>query len=357
MLKMALIGCGRISPKHIEAVVENRDLVTLQAVCDLFVQKAEATAEKVEKTLGYKPQVYVDYKKILQMDDIDFVAISTPSGTHYQITIDALSSGKHVLVEKPMALSTVHMRQMIELAREKKLKLGVCFQNRFNPPVQELRKKIENNSFGRIFYGTVSVRWNRNRDYYEQASWRGTWQQDGGVLMNQSIHGIDLLQWMLGGKPKRVLGLIKNMNHPYIESEDLGIGIVEFESGAVGIVEGTSNIYNRNLEEVLSIFGEKGTVKIGGLAVNRIEVWRFTNEETHPYMNLPDPETVYGRGHVALYRDFCESLIADRDPYITGEEGRSAVEIILAIYKSALEKRWIELPMEFSTEDMKRWSP
>lgn len=356
MLKMALIGCGRISPKHIEAIVENRNLVRLEAVCDLIPQKAETTAEKVEKTLGYRPQVYVDYKEILKMDDIDFVAIATPSGTHYQIAMDALSSGKHVLVEKPMALSTVHIRQMIDLAKEKKLKLGVCFQNRFNPPVQELRKKIENNSFGRIFYGTVSVRWNRNREYYEQASWRGTWQQDGGVLMNQSIHGIDLLQWMLGGKPKRVLGLIKNMNHPYIESEDLGIGIVEFESGTIGVIEGTSNIYNKNLEEVLSIFGEKGTVKIGGLAVNRIEVWRFPNEENHPYMNLPDPETVYGKGHVALYRDFCDALIIGRDPYITGEEGRNAVEIILAIYKSAFEERWIELPIEFSTEEMKRWS-
>ncbi len=174
--------------------------------------------------------------------------------------------------------------------------------------------------------------------------------------MNQSIHGIDLLQWMMGGKPRRVLGLIKNMNHPYIESEDLGIGVVEFESGSVGIIEGTSNIYDRNLEEVLSIFGEKGTVKIGGLAVNRILVWRFPNEETHPYMNLSDPDTVYGKGHVALYKDFCESVMQNRDPYVTGEEGQKAVQIILGVYKSALENRWVDLPVDFSTEQMKRWS-
>ncbi|WP_144380707.1 Gfo/Idh/MocA family protein [Thermotoga profunda] len=356
MLRMALIGCGRISPKHVEAIIENQEIVKLVAACDLVEKKAKTVADQIEKVIGYRPNVYTDYKEMLKMDDIDFVAIATPSGTHYQITLDCLNFAKHVLVEKPMALSTTHMKEMVNLARKKNLKLGVCFQNRFNPPVQELRKKLESNAFGKIFYGTISVRWNRNEDYYKQASWRGTWDQDGGVLMNQSIHGIDLLQWMLGSKPKRVLGLIKNMNHPYIESEDLGVGIVEFESGAIGIIEGTSNIYDRNLEEVLSIFGERGTVKIGGLAVNRILTWRFPNEDSHPYMNLSDPDTVYGKGHVALYRDFCESLMKDHDPYITGEEGQNAVQIILGLYKSAIENKWIDLPVEFSTEQMKRWS-
>ncbi len=351
---MALIGCGRISPKHVEAVIENRETVKLSAVCDLVVQKAQTVANQIDKVLGYRPKVYTDYREMLRTDEIDFVAIATPSGTHYQIAIDCLNYGKHVLVEKPMALSTAHMDEMVSLAEKKNLKLGVCFQNRFNPPVQELRKKLQSNAFGRIFYGTISVRWNRNEDYYKQAPWRGTWEQDGGVLMNQSIHGIDLLQWMLGGKPKRVLGLIKNMNHPYIESEDLGIGIVEFESGAVGIIEGTSNIYDRNLEEVLSIFGEKGTVKIGGLAVNRILTWRFPNEDSHPYMNLSDPDTVYGSGHVALYKDFCQSVVQNRKPYIDGKEAQKAVQIILGIYKSSLENRWVDLPVDFSTTEMKR---
>ncbi|WP_041446531.1 Gfo/Idh/MocA family protein [Pseudothermotoga thermarum] len=350
---MALIGCGRISSKHLEAIFENKDLVKLVACCDLIPQRAEIAAEKVEKTLGYKPEVYTDFRKLLKREDIDFVAIATPSGSHYEISIEAMEHSKNVLVEKPMALSTDHMNHMIELSKRKNLKLGVCFQNRFNPPIQELRKKIETGQFGRIFYGTISVRWNRNKEYYQQAPWRGTWEQDGGVLMNQSTHGIDLLQWMLGGKPKKVFALIKNFNHPYIEAEDFGVGIVEFESGAVGIIEGTSNVFDKNLEESLAIFGEFGTVKIGGLAVNRVEAWRFVGEEGHPFMNLPDPDTVYGKGHIPLYRDFCLSIIEGREPLVNGEEGRKAVEIVLGIYKSALENKWVEFPVNFSTDQMK----
>ncbi|HBJ81091.1 MAG: UDP-N-acetyl-2-amino-2-deoxyglucuronate dehydrogenase [Pseudothermotoga sp.] len=350
---MGLIGCGRIASKHLEAVVQNSDIVQISAVCDVVPERAQKASLEIKDKLGYKPEIYIRYEELLQRDDINFVAIATPSGTHYQISVDALEMGKHVLVEKPMALSTDHMQHMVDLSKKKGLKIGVCFQNRFNPPVQELRRKIESGSFGKIFYGTINVRWNRKEEYYKQASWRGTWEQDGGALMNQSIHGIDLLQWMLGGKPKRVVGIIKNLNHPYIEAEDLGIGIVEFESGAVGIVEGTSNIYDRNLEEILSIFGERGTVKIGGVAVNRILSWRFVNEENHPYMNLPDPDTVYGSGHVSLYRDFCEALLYNREPYISGEEGKKAVEIVLALYKSFVDGKWVSLPVDFSTEKMK----
>ncbi len=353
-LRMALIGCGRISSKHVEAVAENKDLVQMVACCDLILERAKSVASKIEAFCGYSPEIYTDYKKLLIRDDIDFVTVATPSGSHYEIAVEAMYHHKSVLVEKPMALSTKHMDHMIELAKQKKLKLGVCFQNRFNPPIQELRKKIESGQFGRLFYGTISVRWSRNKDYYEQACWRGTWEQDGGVLMNQSTHGIDLLQWMLGGKPKRVIALTKNLNHPYIEAEDFGAAIVEFDSNVVGIIEATSNVFDKNLEEVLTVFGEHGTVKIGGLAVNRIEAWKFAGENTHPFMNLPDPDTVYGKGHVPLYRDFCRSLIEDREPYISGEEGKKAVEIVLGIYKSSLEGRWVEFPLEFSTMDMKR---
>ncbi|WP_041077217.1 Gfo/Idh/MocA family protein [Thermotoga caldifontis] len=354
-LRMALVGCGRISSKHVEAIERNRHLLEPVAVCDIVEERAQRTADILEQKLGVKPEVYTNYVDVLRRSDVDFVSIATPSGLHHEMTMQAMEFGKHVLVEKPLALDTKHLREIVDTSKRKKLKVGVCHQNRFNPPVQELRKKIESGAFGKLFHGVVSVRWNRNESYYRQDAWRGTWEQDGGVLMNQSIHGIDLLQWMLGEKPKRVFGLIKNLNHPYIPVEDLAAGIVEFESGCVGIVEATSNVFDRNLEEVLTIFGERGTVKIGGLAVNRILVWRFPNEDSHPFMSLPDPETVYGHGHGPLYEDFCKAIVEDREPYIDAESGSKAVQIVLAIYKSSLENRWVEFPFDFSTTEMKEW--
>lgn len=350
MLNIALIGCGRIATKkHTEALIQNQDVFNVVSVCDIVKEKAENCANILEKRLEKKIEIETDYKKLLKRQDIDVVAIATDSGSHYEISMESLIEGKHVLVEKPMALSTKHMNEMIKLSNEKNLKLGVCFQNRFNPPIQELRKKVEENAFGKIHYGVATIRWNRNEEYYKQASWRGTWEKDGGALMNQCTHNIDLLQWMLGGEIEEVYGITKNFNHPYIEAEDFGAAIIKFKDGKVGIIEGTTSIYPKNLHEKLSIFGEKGTVIIGGLAVNRIEEWRFEGEEGHPFMNLPDPDTVYGFGHVPLYRDFYESIIKDRKPYISGEEGKKAVEIVLAIYKSALEGKPVNFPFEFST--------
>ncbi|MBT1248110.1 MULTISPECIES: Gfo/Idh/MocA family oxidoreductase [unclassified Thermosipho (in: thermotogales)] len=354
MLRMALIGCGRIgTKKHIEALIQNSDRIETVVLCDIERERAEKCAEIIEKRIGRKPEVEKDYVKILKRGDIDAVAIATESGKHYEITMEALTNNKHVLVEKPIALSTKHADEMIELAKKKNLKLEVCFQNRFNPPIQELRKKVEEGAFGKIHYGVATIRWNRNEEYYKQASWRGTWAQDGGALMNQCTHNIDLLQWMLGGEIEEVYGIIKNFNHPYIEAEDFGGAIVKFKDGKVGIIEGTTTIYPRNLHEKLGIFGEKGTVVIGGLAVNRIEEWRFEGEEGHPFMNLPDPDTVYGFGHVPLYKDFYEAIEKDRKPYISGEDGKKAVEIVLAIYKSALEGKPVKFPFNFSTNDMK----
>ncbi|MBO8166299.1 MAG: Gfo/Idh/MocA family oxidoreductase [Kosmotoga sp.] len=376
-LRGALIGCGRIGiKKHIEAFAANSDKVELVAVCDIVKKKAERAADEYKKRCGLwvvgstkdkktvsaqrttynqqrilKPQVITDYSELLDKD-IDFVTIATESGNHYRITMDFLSARKHVLVEKPMALSTSHMDEMISLAKEKHLKLGVCFQNRFNPPIQELRKKIESGAFGKIFNATARILWNRNKDYYKQSSWRGTWAMDGGTLMNQCSHNIDLLQWTLGGDIEEIYAVTKNFNHKYIEAEDFGAAILKFKNGSVGIIEGTANVYPRNLEETLSVFGESGTVIIGGLAVNKIQTWRFPGEDSHPFMNLPDPETVYGNGHITLFADFANSIVHDKKPYITGEDGKKAVEIILGIYKSVKEKRPVKFPIEFSTEEM-----
>jgi len=350
-LRIAVIGCGRIAHKsHSKAIIENSDVIECIAACDLIEDKARSFAQLIENAGLAAPEVSTDHREILKRSDIDAVVIATESGKHYRLTMEALEAGKHVLVEKPMALSTKHMDEMIDLSRRKNLKLGVCFQNRFNPPVQELKKKIDSGAFGRIFYGVIQIRWNRNEDYYKMAPWRGTWEMDGGVLMNQSTHGIDLLQWMLGGEVEEIYGTITNFNHPYIEAEDFGAAILKFKNGAIGIIEATSTVYPKNLEEKLSIFGEHGTVVIGGLAVNRIETWRFPGENTHPFMNLPDPETVYGHGHIPLYKDFYEAIANDRDPYISGEEGRKAVDIVLGIYKSWHEKAPVKMPFEFSAK-------
>ncbi len=349
-LKAALIGCGRIGlKKHVEAYAQNTETVELVSVCDINMSKAEKAAGAYTEKTGLKIEVETDYKKLFGRG-LDFVSIATESGYHFRISMDCLDAGINVLVEKPMALSTKDMDDMTALADKRNLKLGVCLQNRFNAPVQELRRKIENGDFGRIYTANARILWNRNEEYYRQASWRGTWDQDGGTLMNQCAHNIDLLQWMLGGEVEEVYGVTRNYKHPYIETEDFGTGIVKFKNGCVGILEGTSNVYPNNLEETLSVFGEKGTVVLGGLAVNKILTWRFEGEDSHPFMNLDDPDSVYGNGHVPLFRDFAEAVSTGRDPYICGKDGRKEVDITLAVYKSSKENKPVRFPMDYSTE-------
>lgn len=355
MLKFVLVGCGRIATKkHTEAFINNKDYISLEAVCDIQKEKAENLANIIEENGLKRPKIYTDYTKMAEIE-FDAAVIATESGKHYEISKFFLDNSKHVLTEKPMALNTKHMDDMIKTAEEKNVNLGVCFQNRFNPPIQELRKKIESNDIGNIYHGQASIRWNRNEGYYKQAPWRGTWEQDGGTLMNQCTHNIDLLIWNMNSEIEQVYGQINNFNHPYIQAEDFGSAIIKFKNGALGIIEGTANTYPKNLEETLSVFGEKGTVVIGGLAVNKIETWNIQQETEHPFQTLPDPETVYGAGHTPLYKDFHDSIIEGRKPYVDGKEGKKAVEVVLAIYKSTKENKPIKFPFEFSTEDMKEF--
>jgi len=353
-LRIMVVGCGRIAKKsHITALIENKSLFKCIYACDVAGANAKVFSELVSDSGAHKPIVINDYKRVLKNNEIEAVIVATESGTHYQIAKDALNTGKHVLVEKPLALSSEHMNQLLRVASQQSLKLAVCHQNRFNPPVQELRRKIDGGGFGKVLYGTVQIRWSRDRAYYSQAPWRGTWKMDGGALMNQAIHGIDLLQWMLGGDVDEVYGIVSNMKHSYIEAEDFGGAILKFKSGVVGIVEATTNVYPRNLEERLSIFGEKGTAEIGGIAVNRIQTWMFDGENRHPLMDLPDPETVYGNSHSEVYRDFHDAILNNKEPYVNGEEGRKAVDIVLAIYKSFKEKRPIKIDdLSWSTDEM-----
>lgn len=360
MIKIALIGCGRISYKHIEAYQNNKELVQLVAVCDPDLNRAEEKKQEYYTKTGHVNQVevYQDYHDLIAKEEIDLVAIATESGIHAQIAIDAMRAGFHVLTEKPMALDTDDMTRVISVSEDTGMRLGVCFQNRFNAPIQRLRTAVEQGRFGRILHGQIQIRWNRNEGYYAQAPWRGTWAQDGGTLMNQCTHGIDLLQWLMNSPVKRVHGVTRKFQRP-IEAEDFGSAILEFESGAVGIIEGTANVYPTNINETLSIFGERGSAVIGGLAVNKIETWRFADAQEYGDLedsvvnpHEKDPPSVYGFGHTALYRDFIDAIREDRDPAVSGEEGRKAVDVVLAIYKSMKDGRPVDLPFEFKTTDM-----
>ncbi|MFR9310667.1 Gfo/Idh/MocA family protein [Hydrogeniiclostridium mannosilyticum] len=354
--RLMLIGCGRISKNHIAAAAANNELCELSALCDPVVENAEKQAERYRELTGSRPPVFAGYREALDAVRPDVCVIATESGLHAEIARACIAQGRHVLVEKPVALSTADAEAMVREAEAKGVTLGVCHQNRFNPPVQELRRALDAGRFGRLVNGTARILWNRTMPYYEQAPWRGTWAQDGGTLMNQCIHGIDLLQWSLGGEPETVMAMTGNFLRD-IEAEDFGAVLVRFKNGAIGIIEGTACVYPKNLEETLSVFGETGAAVIGGLAVNRVQTWNFAEaapqDETVAALTGKDPSDVYGSGHTALYRDYLTAVQQGRDPLVTGREGMKAMKIILAAYQSQKTGLPVALDgLNFSTLDM-----
>lgn len=352
-MKYALIGCGRIAINHLKAAISNE--LDIVAFCDLKIENIKLLFEKV----GFSTNVslYTDYKKMLEdHPEIELVSIATDSGVHAEIATYCLEKGKNVIVEKPMAMSIEDAEKMIELANKSNLKLSVCHQNRFNVAVQKTIKAITDDRFGKISHGSINVRWARDKDYYDQAPWRGKWDSDGGALMNQCIHGIDLLRWMLGNNVVEVYGTLRQQFHNYLEAEDVGMAVLKFDNGAIATIEGTVNVYPKNLEETLYIFGETGTVKLGGTSCNNIDVWDFKSEsiEDDDMRGLKEQTSnVYGNGHISLYADVVDSINNNRKPYIDGEAGKNALEIVLAIYKSQLTGEPVKLPLKnFGTYEM-----
>lgn len=357
-LRFAIIGCGRISYKHVEAISNNHEEAELVAVCDIIKENAEAKkADYIEKMdCDCDVKVYTDYKEMLEKENIDVVTIATESGYHPSIAMYCMNIKKHVICEKPMALSIEDADKMIECSKKNDVKLCVSHQNRFNKPIQQLRRAVEEGRFGKVLSGTARILWNRNMNYYRQAPWRGTWALDGGTLMNQCIHDIDLLQWMLGGEIDTVYAQCDTFLRD-IEAEDFGAVIIRFKNGAIGIIEGSACVYPKNLEETLNIFGEKGTVCIGGLAVNKIETWRFEDNKDDENSILKaqegDPDTVYGFGHTPLFKDMIDSINNNRQPLVSGTEGKKGMSIILAAYKSRLTGMPVKFPLDsFSTMEM-----
>lgn len=354
-MRYALIGCGRIATNHIKAAVANN--LEIAAVCDIVPEKMQELLAKHGLENDKSIKYYEDYIKLLDEVKPELVSIATESGVHAQIALECIDRGIHVIIEKPMAMSMADADEIIRRSEEKHVKVSVCHQNRFNVAVQKTRAALEAGRFGRLSHGSVHVRWNRDRNYYDQAPWRGTWEQDGGCLMNQCIHGIDLLCWMFGGKVDEVYGATRQQFHDYLEAEDVGMAVVKFHNGAIGTIEGTVNVYPKNLEETLYIFGQNGTVKIGGKSTNNIDVWDFADETEADAENKNLKEVtsnVYGNGHTSLFADVMDAIENDRTPYVDAVSGRNALEIILAIYKSQKTGMPVKLPLkEFASTDMK----
>ena len=337
-LKCAIIGCGRISYKHIEAIINNSEETELVALCDVIEERAVARKEQYNEAFpNADVKIYTDYMEMLDNEKIDYVSIATESGYHGKISLDCLNKGVHITIEKPMAMTLKEIDDINALSDKTGLKVAVSHQNRFNPPIQKMKKAIDEGKFGNLINGTARILWTRDQHYYDLAPWRGTKAMDGGTLMNQCIHNIDLLLWMMGSEVVSV----KSERGTFlrdIEMEDFGAILLRFANGSIGIIEGSACVYPKNLEETLSIFGETGTAVIGGLAVNEIKTWNFADENEKADDSASGKvDNVYGNGHTPFYKDFIDAINNDRQPLINGYEARKPVEVILKSYEE--EKR------------------
>ena len=358
MLNFVIIGCGRIANKIVDGIISNSEKAKLVAVCDILEDKMQQIKNRyIEKSNVLDEVIEVsDYKKVLEKVKIDVAIISTESGYHEEIGLYFLENGVNIIIEKPIAMSIQGAQKLVDMAKEKNLKLAACHQNRFNYPIQLLKKAIKENRLGRIFNGMARILWTRDDNYYLQAPWRGTWALDGGTLMNQCIHNIDLINWMMDDEIDTVYAQTSNYIRD-IEAEDYGVILIRYKSGKIATIEGSAIVYPKNLEETLTITGEKGTVVIGGMAVNKINNWRVEGDNEQEYLSIDcgDPNSVYGYGHEALYKDFIEAIEENREPLVNGVAGLNAVKIILAAYKSQKTGKVIKFEEfnEFSTNDMK----
>ena len=357
MLNFVIIGCGRISHKIVDGIVNNKEKAKLVGVSDIVFSKMDEIEFEYQNKINSQETIVKkeNYKELLESISVDVAIISTESGYHEEIGLYFLENGVNVIIEKPLAMSIEGARKLVDTAKKNNLKLAVSHQNRFNYPIQLLKKAIKENRLGRIFNGMARILWTRDNNYYLQAPWRGTWALDGGTLMNQCIHNIDLINWMMDSEIDTVYAQTSNYIRN-IEAEDYGVIVIRYKSGKIATIEGSAIIYPKNLEETLTITGERGTVVIGGMAVNKINTWRVEGDNEGEYLSIDcgDPNSVYGYGHEALYKDFIDALDENREPLVDGKAGLEAVKIILAAYKS--QKTGIPVKFdefkEFSTLNM-----
>jgi len=340
-INIALVGCGRIAKNHFDAIEQHRDKLTLTAVCDLD----EAISIQAGERYGVKN--FVTLSDMLQYAEADIVALCTPSGLHPAQTVAIAQSGRHILSEKPMATRWNDGVRMVRTCDEAGVRLFVVKQNRLNATLQLLKQAIDNQRFGKIYMANINVFWTRPQDYYNQGGWRGTWDLDGGAFMNQASHYIDLIHWLLG--PVESIQAMTGTLGRRIEAEDSGVMNIRWRNGAMGSVNVTMLTYPKNFEGSITILGEKGTVRIGGVAVNEVQHWEF--EDHHP-----DDEkiqevsyqttSVYGFGHPLYYNNVINSLQGIEKPLVDGREGLASLELLIAAYRSARDGNTVHLPLE-----------
>lgn len=333
MLGVALLGCGRIAVRHAELLSKGEiSGARLVCVCDIDENRAKSFGEK------YKVPYFTSLESMMDShyNYIDIISILTPSGLHAKNTLEVAPYKKHIIVEKPMALTLDDADKMIEACDKYGIRLFVVKQNRYNLPVQKLREALESGRFGRLIMGSIRVRWCRDNSYYRQDSWRGTWAMDGGVFTNQASHHIDLLEWMLGDVESVFAKARTALSD--IETEDTGVAVLKFKNGALGVIEATTATRPKDLEGSISVLGENGSVEIGGFAVNEIRHWQFkdrlpSDDEVIEKYSV-NPPNVYGFGHREYYLHVLDSIINNKKALVDGLEGRKSLELIIAMYES-----------------------
>ena len=343
MIDFALIGCGRIAKRHAELLGTGQIAgARLAAVCDVQFDRAQAFGSK------YGVPAFHSIDEMLRGARFDVVSVLTPSGMHADHAVAVALAGRHVVVEKPMALTLTDAQRMIDVCDAAGKSLFIVKQNRFNVPVVKAREALDAGRFGRLVLGTVRVRWCRDQSYYDHDSWRGTWAQDGGVLANQASHHVDMLSWFMGEvesvQAHAVTALVN------IEAEDTAVATLKFRNGALGVIEATGAARPKDMEGSLSVMGSGGAVEIAGFAVNKIRTWQFveplaSDAEVMDKFSV-NPPNVYGFGHQAYYEHVVDCLANGTPPLVDGHHGKQSLELIMALYESIASGREVPLPLQ-----------
>ena len=340
-IRIAIVGCGRVSKNHLESIENHQDKIDLVSICDVEKKVLSKYQSK------YKVKGYLDLNEMLLKEDLDLVAICTPSGLHANQTKLCAKHGVNVMTEKPMATSWEDGVSMVKECDKAGVRLLVVKQNRRNPTLQLLKRAITENRFGKIYMVHLNVFWNRSQEYYDQALWRGTSKYDGGAFMNQASHYVDLLDWLIG--PVEKVQLMMSTTRK-IEVEDTGVLNVKWRNGTLGSMSVTMLTYPKNFEGSITILGEKGTVKVGGLAVNEIKHWQFDKAKEYD-KKIKDAnyqtKSVYGFGHKLYYQNAIEVLRGKVEPETDGREGLKSLEILIAAYLSVRDSKAVSLPLKY----------